>query len=136
MKPKQRSFLDFVHDHRNAFIPDEFGFSYKVVLGPWSAGDVFIADGDGAFYGQAKNFADKGDVTDTFEFSKFFPFDNGEEPPYFRRRVRVDRAEAGMYFLYRKWCKKNGLKDEGFTPYPLPSKKQLVAIENDHWPFN
>lgn len=125
-KPKQKGFLDYVHDHRLPFIPDEYGFSRRV---------VYVARNKVEFRLDYM-YNDEAKVVDSFDFTPFFPIDNGEEPPYFRKREVVDRYEAGMYFFYRRWCKKNGLKDEGFVPFPPPSKKQIIASMNDDWPFN
>jgi len=62
----------------------------------------------------------------TFDFSPYFPIDNGGTPPYFRQRHEVDRTEAGLWF---KYVERGG---EGeFKPVPPPSVKRLQNLADD-----
>jgi len=60
---------------------------------------------------------------DEFDFSLYFPIDNGGTPPYFRQRHQVSREEAAAWFQYRAL---GGLGD--FEPWPLPTPKKLKRL--------
>lgn len=107
---KEHGFLEYLHKFGFRALNDEDIYDIKVLrnVGPglyvWKAGTP---------------------KEQKFDFSPYFPIDNGGVSPYFRQRHQVDRHEAGMWFEYVE----DGGKG-GFEPIPPPSPERLEKLAN------